>query len=63
MADLTEASVLDLLEQIKREHDRPLTLKPTRVHWPLCTTCNELCRYDGPYWMCDNCERVVGWDL
>lgn len=29
----------------------------------LCTTCSAPCRYDEPYWMCDDCKRVVAWDI
>lgn len=28
-----------------------------------CSTCSALCRHDPPYWMCDVCKRVVGWDI
>lgn len=63
MADLTEQSLVDLMETIKRDAGRTLVVKPTHIHWPVCPTCDAACRYDGPYWMCDNCKRVVGQDL
>ncbi len=64
MTDITERSLRDLLVEIRRttpEGGIVVSRRQDPSTWSvICPLCNNVARFDEPFFMCDTCKRAIG---